>query len=121
MPRTEMHQIDPLADLRARFIARSRERVQSLRGLIDAAPDQRARDAAGSAAEPAAAAIARLAHQLAGAAGTFGYAALGEAAAILEDRARAAEGAASTFDPLPLTPLLRALEARMAELEAVAT
>ena len=116
-----MHQTDPLADLRGRFIARSRERVQSLRRLIDAAPDHRARHAAEAAAEPAALAIARLAHQLAGAAGTFGYAALGQAAAVLEDRARAAKGDASTFDPLPLTPLLQALEACMAELEATTT
>lgn len=112
-----MHQTDTLADLRARFIARSRERVQSLRILIDAGPGQHPRHDAGSEEVPAAAAIVRLAHQLAGAAGTFGYAALGEAAAALEDRARAAQGGASTFDPMRLTPILQALEARMAELE----
>jgi HPt (histidine-containing phosphotransfer) domain-containing protein len=115
-----MPQTDPLADLRARFIARSRERVQSLRILIDAAPAQHARHDAGTEETSTAAAIARLAHQLAGAAGTFGYVALGQAAATLEDRARAAEGEASTFDPLPLTPMLQALEGRMAELETSA-
>ena len=115
-----MHQTDLLADLRARFIARSRERVRSLRILIDAGPGQQARHDAGTEEVPAATAIARLAHQLAGAAGTFGYAALGEAAATLEDRARAARGDASTFDPMPLTPMLKVLEARMAELEASA-
>lgn len=113
-----MPQPDALADLRARFIARSRERVQNLRSLIDAAPAHPARHGAGTKEVSAAAAIARLAHQLAGAAGTFGYAALGEAAAALEDRARAAEDDASTFDPLPLTPILQVLEARIADLEA---
>ena len=113
-----MSQTDPLADLRARFIDRSRERVRSLRSLIDAGPGQQARHHAGTEEVSAAAAIARLAHQLAGAAGTFGYAALGEAAAALEDRARAAQDDTSTFDPMPLTPILQVLEARMAELEA---
>ena len=114
-----MSQTDPLADLRARFIDRSRERVRSLRSLIDAGPGRQARHHAGTEEVSAAAAIARLAHQLAGAAGTFGYAALGEAAAALEDRARAAQDDdTSTFDPMPLTPILQVLEARMADLEA---
>jgi HPt (histidine-containing phosphotransfer) domain-containing protein len=112
-----MSQTDPLADLRARFIGRSRERVRSLRSLIDAGPGH-ARHHPETEGVSAAAAVARLAHQLAGAAGTFGYAALGAAAAALEDRARAAQDETSIFDPIPLTPILQVLEARMAELEA---
>lgn len=70
--------LDPLADLRTRFAARTLERIEALRGAIDRV---------GVDAE-APARIVELAHQLAGSAGTFGYAALSQAAASLEAVAR---------------------------------
>lgn len=94
---------DPLADLRRRFVARTQERLAELSGLV-------------GAAEPEAAAsdrLVRLAHQLAGSAGTFGCTELGRAAAALEDVARAV--AASPASP----PADRAgLEACLSRLQA---
>ena len=116
MPTAKLHEIDPLADLRARFIDRSRERVATLRALIDAGAESRPAAADAPHDCPPAEAIARLAHQLAGAAGTFGYAALSEAAAALEDHARAALHRIATVDPSPLAPLVATVEARLAEL-----
>jgi HPt (histidine-containing phosphotransfer) domain-containing protein len=70
--------LDPLADLRARFAKRTLERIDALHDAIDRV---------GTDAE-APARIVELAHQLAGSAGTFGYAALSQAAASLEALAR---------------------------------
>lgn len=70
--------LDPLADLRARFAARTMERIAALRRTIEQLPS-----------DPGAPAkIVDLAHQLAGSAGTFGYPALSQAAATLEAIAR---------------------------------
>lgn len=111
---------DPLVELRARFIGRSRERVASLRALLDAAAAE-CIDASARADESEpdvvpAEAIVRLAHQLAGAAGTFGYTAMSEAAAALEDRVRATGQAARALDAGSLEPLVAALESCIAEL-----
>lgn len=110
---------DPLADLRARFVTRSRDRVTRLRALIDAAARGGAEppsiDHAATGSTPAEAIIG-LAHQLAGAAGTFGYQALSKAAAALEDRVRATGPGAQALDPRALEPLLTALEAQLAEI-----
>lgn len=115
---------DPLADLRARFISRSRERVAKLRTLIDAAAEERVRVSPSAATHEAdatpAEAILRLAHQLAGAAGTFGYTAMSRAAAELEDHVRAGGPTARALDPGSLEPLVAALEQRVAELGALA-
>ena len=116
MPTAKLPEIDPLADLRARFIARSQERVASLRALLDAGAEPGPSVGCASGDCPLAEAIARLAHQLAGAAGTFGHAALSEAAAALEDHARAALRPIATIDPMTLAPLLETVEARVAEL-----
>ncbi len=104
---------DPLADLRARWIARSRERVANLRTIVDALV---AMD--GSTTDDSAAldAIARIAHQLAGSAGTFGYGGLSEAAATLEDHARVTSGNAATVAPTLLVPVLATLEVLIEEL-----
>lgn len=113
---------DPLLDLRTRFVERCRERVASLRGLVDTgaaanvAPSPSA--GAGTADPTPARAIARLAHQLAGAAGTFGYPAMSEAAAALEERARAIEASPRFFDPAKLEPFIVALEEHLAEFGA---
>jgi HPt (histidine-containing phosphotransfer) domain-containing protein len=88
---------DPLADLRARFVSRTRERLVALREAIAAEP-------------PALVAIGELAHQLAGSAGMFGYAALGRAAAALDVLVRQAGGAAA--------PGRAALGAQLAGIEA---
>jgi len=80
--------LDPLADLRARFAARTIERVAALRTAIERVgvdPDAPAR-------------IVDLAHQLAGSAGTFGHPALSEAAATLEAIARRQCGCAAAPD-----------------------
>ena len=114
-----MSELDPLYDLRARFIHRSQERVASLRALIAPSDDSRmpTSTAARTGAVPTPAqAILRLAHQLAGAAGTFGYAAVSESASALEDGVRAATQRSQSLDPKLLEPLLEALEARVAEL-----
>jgi chemotaxis protein histidine kinase CheA len=103
---------DPLADLRARWIARSRERVVNLRTIVDALV---AMDGSTTADSAALDAIARIAHQLAGSAGTFGYAGLSEAAATLEDHARAISDNAATVAPTLLVPILETLEASIEE------
>jgi HPt (histidine-containing phosphotransfer) domain-containing protein len=77
MPKTGSLMTDPLAELRSRFVARTKDRVAALRVAIEREPNN----------EEATSMIASLAHQIAGAAGTFGYAALGRAAAALEDAA----------------------------------
>jgi HPt (histidine-containing phosphotransfer) domain-containing protein len=94
---------DPLADLRVRFLSRTRERLLTLREAIAAEP-------------PALTVIGELAHQLAGSAGTFGYAALGRAAASLDSQAKAV-GSAAVPDRAPLRAQLATIEARFAELE----
>jgi|GEM_PF-2562165 len=113
---------DPLLDLRTRFVERCRERVANLRRLIDtgaAAGVPPSPSPGTNTADPTpAGAIVRLAHQLAGAAGTFGYPAMSEAAAALEDHARAIEPTARAFDPTPLEPFIVALEDHLAELGA---
>jgi len=63
---------DPLAALRSRFIARGAEDLTALRGHLDGAPLD-------------ATALRFTVHRLAGAAGTFGYAEISEAAGKAED------------------------------------
>jgi HPt (histidine-containing phosphotransfer) domain-containing protein len=92
---------DPLAELRGRFFERSRQRVATLRAAL-------------AADRPSVATIAPLAHQLAGSAGTFGYAALGRAAATLEDVARAAGSPGAPLDVALIRPHLLALEWQLA-------
>jgi HPt (histidine-containing phosphotransfer) domain-containing protein len=70
--------LDPLADLRARFAARTIERVGALRTAIERV----------AVDHDALARIVELAHQLAGSAGTFGHTDLSRAAATLEAIAR---------------------------------
>jgi HPt (histidine-containing phosphotransfer) domain-containing protein len=96
--------LDPLADLRSRFIERSLQRVAMLRAAL--AGDR-----------PSVATIAPLAHQLAGSAGTFGYAALGRAAATLEDVARAAGSTGAPLDVALIRPHLLALESLLARVD----
>ena len=98
--------VDPLADLRRRFVDRSRLRIAAL-------------DAALADDEPSVETIAPLAHQLAGSAGTFGYAALSRAAATLEDAVRCAGAAHARIDPNPLRPLMLALAKAFAETDTV--
>lgn len=96
---------DPLADLRQRFVERTRSRVDRLRQAFSVeAPDIRL--------------IAPLAHQLAGSAGTFGYARLGRAAAALEDAALAAHAAQGLIDQRLLEPHLLAIEHAAVALDA---
>ncbi len=61
---------DPLAPLRERFRARSAEDLVRLRALLDSEDTDELR---------------RLAHSIAGAAGTFGFPTLSRAAAIIDD------------------------------------
>jgi HPt (histidine-containing phosphotransfer) domain-containing protein len=63
---------DPLAQLKSRFIARSNDDLVSLRGHLDGA----CLDAA---------TLRFTVHRLSGAAGTFGYADISEAAGLAED------------------------------------
>jgi HPt (histidine-containing phosphotransfer) domain-containing protein len=63
---------DPLAALRSRFIARAAEDLMELHGHLDGAPLD-------------AVALRFTVHRLAGAAGTFGYAEISEAAGKAED------------------------------------
>jgi HPt (histidine-containing phosphotransfer) domain-containing protein len=105
--------IDPLADLRARWIARSRERVANLRTIVD---DLVAMGNGATNESAALESIARLAHQLAGSAGTFGYCRLSEAAATLEDHARKTSGNAATIAPSQIVPSLEILEVMIEEL-----
>lgn len=86
---------DPLAPLRARFRVRAVEDLARLRTLREA----------NDAAE-----LRRLAHSVAGAAGTFGFGALSEAAIVIDDDYVAGR-----------TPQLAALERLERELEAAAS
>ena len=97
--------LDPLADLRRRFVDRSRLRLAALNDAL-------ASDA------PGVEAIASLAHQLAGSAGTFGYSALSRTAAALEDAVRAASRAHAGIDPSGLRAHVLALETAFAEIDA---
>ncbi len=103
MPPSTTRHDDPLAELRARFAARTRERVAAMQALV---AGWRAGRASGPLDD-----LRRQAHQLAGSAGTFGFAALAEAAASLE--------AAAERDDPPLAliePLLAELTARASRL-----
>lgn len=62
---------DPLEQLRALFIERCRTDLEQLRALEPDHPD-----------------IGAIAHRLAGAAGSFGYPEISEAASLVDDRAR---------------------------------
>jgi HPt (histidine-containing phosphotransfer) domain-containing protein len=95
--------LDPLADLRGRFVERSRQRIAMLRAVL--------------AGDPSVETIAPLAHQIAGSAGTFGYAALGRAAATLEDVARAAGSTGAPLDVALIRPHLLALESLLARVD----
>lgn len=87
---------DPLAALRAKFRARSATDLVRLRVLVQG--------------DPASADLRHLVHSLAGAAGTFGFPALSEAAALIDD--------AYAAERLPDRPMLDRLER---ELEVVTT
>lgn len=63
---------DPLAPLRDRFRTRAKSDLQRLQDL--------------AASDPAGDALQRLVHNIAGAAGTFGYASLSEAAMAIDDQ-----------------------------------
>jgi HPt (histidine-containing phosphotransfer) domain-containing protein len=63
---------DPLAQLKSRFIARSTDDLASLRGHLDGARLD-------------AATLRFTVHRLSGAAGTFGYAEVSQAAGLAED------------------------------------
>jgi HPt (histidine-containing phosphotransfer) domain-containing protein len=63
---------DPLAQLKSRFIARSNDDLVSLRGHLDGARLD-------------AATLRFTVHRLSGAAGTFGYAEVSQAAGLAED------------------------------------
>lgn len=88
---------DPLAALRERFRSRTRQRLAALHEALEQQP-------------PSLATVAAVAHQLAGSAGTFGYRALSEAAAALEDAARAAARLSRTPDPRPIERRLGVLQ-----------
>lgn len=101
--------IDPLADLRARFVARSCDRLGELAAIV---------------AEPAVDATAlerlvRLAHQLAGSAGTFGCCELGRAAARLEEMALSHLLPGKAVDSGVTARLARRLSVVESELEAL--
>jgi HPt (histidine-containing phosphotransfer) domain-containing protein len=83
---------DPLAPLRAKFAARCIEDLAVLRS-DDTAPEERR----------------RVIHRIAGAAGMFGFAALGALAGRLDDQAAAGEAP----DPGDFAALLAALEGVM--------
>ncbi len=82
---------DPLAELRRRFLVRAAEDLEQLRSAADLAEVQ------------------ELVHRLSGAAGVFGFAALSEAARVVDDALMAAvappEGArealVSSLEALP--------------------
>jgi HPt (histidine-containing phosphotransfer) domain-containing protein len=82
---------DPLAGLRERFRTRCGDELEQVRALRQS---------------PTAAELMRVVHNLAGAAGIFGFAALSAAAAVIDD------GFASGRTPDP--KLLDALEAELA-------
>lgn len=83
---------DPLAPLRGKFRARSAEDLARLRTLLKANDHAELR---------------RLAHGVAGAAGTFGFPALSEAAIVIDD----AYTAERTPEPSDFDRLQRELEA----------
>ncbi|MCB1993683.1 MAG: Hpt domain-containing protein [Geminicoccaceae bacterium] len=85
-------QEDPLAELRARFAARTQERLAA---ILDLVAGWRAGTANAQLDE-----LRREAHQLAGSAGTFGFAALAEAAASLEAVAEQDDPPFDTIQPL---------------------
>ncbi|MDP3803573.1 Hpt domain-containing protein [Brevundimonas sp.] len=62
---------DPLERLRTMFIERCRTDLEQLRALEPGHPD-----------------VGAIAHRLAGAAGSFGYPEISEAASLVDDRAR---------------------------------
>lgn len=76
MPPSSLRRPDPLTELRARFAARTQERLASIHTL---ATEWRLTRAGGQLDE-----LRREAHQLAGSAGTFGFLDLAVAAASLE-------------------------------------
>jgi HPt (histidine-containing phosphotransfer) domain-containing protein len=84
--------IDPLAPLRQKFRARSADDLTRLRLLLE---------------ENDAAELRRLAHGIAGAAGTFGFPALSKAAIVIDD----AYVAGRTPEPTDFDRLERELEA----------
>ncbi len=84
---------DPLAPLRERFRKRAADDLVRLRVL--------------AAGDPASNELRMLAHNMAGAAGTFGYAALSEAAMAVDDRYAAGDA--------PDAGQLALLERRLAE------
>jgi HPt (histidine-containing phosphotransfer) domain-containing protein len=98
---------DPLAELRSRFVARTKDRVAALRAAVDREPND----------EEAASMIASLAHQIAGTAGTFGYPALGRAAAALEDAADSRDGSSAAARCELLHARFSAVEASVAALD----
>ncbi len=76
MPPSSLRPLDPLAELRERFAARTQDRLACIHELATA---WRAGRGSGQLDE-----LRREAHQLAGSAGTFGFLALAETAAALE-------------------------------------
>ena len=89
---------DRLRELRARFVASLRERLDRLDALVSNAQS-------GSAEALAEALVA--AHRLSGTAGSYGHVEVGEAAAVLEDALRrVADG---TADPAAWDEALAAL------------
>ena len=92
MPPSTCHQHDPLAELRSRFAARTQERLAAIHELV---AEWRAGAASGQLDE-----LRRAAHQLAGSAGTFGFAALAEAAASLEAVAEQDDPPFCVIEPL---------------------
>lgn len=73
---------DPFRSLRLEYLAGARGRLPELRALAEAAP-----------ADPAAlGALRRLAHNLRGSGGFYGFAAITQAAAALEELIAGAEG-----------------------------
>lgn len=96
--------VDPLADLRVRFLDRSRQRVAMLGEALASEP-------------PRIDTIAQLAHQIAGSAGTFGYPALSRAAATLEATARTADESSAPANRNALRLLLHDLEAQLVALD----
>lgn len=92
MPPSTHSQQDPLAELRARFAARTQERLANIHELV---AEWQAGTANGKLDE-----LRRAAHQLAGSAGTFGFVALAQAAASLEAVAEQDDPRFCTIEPL---------------------
>lgn len=93
-----------MAELRRRFRERARQRLARLGELV-AALEGEGREAGGEGCVRAAAEARRLLHELAGGAGSFGFAALGARAAALE--------ALAATDPARLAPALAAAVVEM--------